>query len=175
MRPSPTLIALVLCFATLCFGQAKREHKAHDHGSAQLDVAIDGQTVTADFEAPADPIIGFEYAPKTAADRAKVTAALNKLRASGAQIVVLPASAACKQVSADAHHEVEGGGTGKETHSEVHVEFKFQCAKPLKGGMLTTNAPTLYPELREVKVQLVSGTQQTGGTIKKGAAGLKIQ
>jgi hypothetical protein len=154
---------------------AKREHKAHDHGSAKLDVAIEGQTVTADFEAAADPIIGFEYAPKTAADKAKVAAALSKLKTSAMQIVSLPASAACKVVSSDAHHEVESSAVGQETHSEVHAEFKFQCAKSLKGAKLSSAASKLYPEIEEVQVQLVSGSQQAGATIKKGAGSLQIQ
>ena len=55
--------------------------KAHQHGVAQLDVAVEPTRVTLELDTPLDNLLGFERAPRTDAERAVVDKALARLRA----------------------------------------------------------------------------------------------
>ena len=55
--------------------------KAHEHGAAKLNVSLEGQQLTIALESPLDGIVGFERAPKNAAEKAKVDAAVAQLQA----------------------------------------------------------------------------------------------
>ncbi|MCB1546297.1 MAG: DUF2796 domain-containing protein [Hyphomicrobiaceae bacterium] len=50
--------------------------KAHQHGVARLDLAVDGGTVTIAVEMPLDALVGFERSPRTGAERQAAAAAL---------------------------------------------------------------------------------------------------
>ncbi len=148
--------------------QAPKQQHVHEHGAAKINLGIEGNGGTVEFEAAADPVIGFEHKPKTAADQKKVDAALASLKARFGEMVIFPAALGCKLTAVKAAYEVDG------QHAEVHAEFKLQCAKPLKGATLTFGVSKLYPEIENVEVQAVSETGQTGGTIKKDKGSVKI-
>jgi len=147
--------------------QQQQQH-AHDHGAAKINLGIEGNGGTVEFEAAADPVIGFEHKPKNAAEQKKVDAALAVLKTRFAELVILPAALGCKFTPVKAHYEVEG------THAEVHAEFKLQCAKPLKGVEVRFGVSKMYPEIEDVQVQAISETGQTGATIKKDKGSVKI-
>lgn len=147
--------------------QAAQQH-AHDHGAAKINLGIEGNGGTVEFESAADPVIGFEHKPKNAAEQKKVDAALAALKSRFAEMVVLPAALGCKFTNTKAVFEVEG------SHAEVHAEFKLQCAKPLKGAEVKFGVSKVYPEIEEVQVQAVSETGQTGATIKRDKGSVKI-
>jgi hypothetical protein len=146
----------------------KQQQHAHDHGAAKINLGIEGSGGTVEFEAAADPVIGFEHKPKNAAEQKKVDAALSTLKTRFAELVILPAGLGCKFTPVKAHYEVEG------THAEVHAEFKLQCAKPLKGAEVRFGVSKMYPEIEDVQVQAISETGQTGATIKKDKGSVKI-
>jgi hypothetical protein len=158
---------LLIFFAAAAFALAQHDHKAHDHSSASLDVAIEGKKVTVEFESPADPIVGFEHEAKTPADKAKLSAALAKLRA--ASLIVMPASAACKVGSSDAAFAKHGD------HAEITAKYELTCANNPLQGSATFRVSALYPELTQLKVQAVTGTgAQSGVTIKNGQGRLDL-
>lgn len=79
-----------------------REHGSHTHGVTQLNIAFEGTQLLIEMESPAANIVGFEYKPETAADKAALKAAMAQL-AKPAQLFITNADAACQY----AHHEVE--------------------------------------------------------------------
>ena len=88
--------------------QAQQQH-AHVHGQIRLDVAIDGPTVVIDMESPLDNIVGFERAPKTAAEKKTAEDAIAQLRAADKLFVVDPA-ANCKLGPVDLRSSALGLG-----------------------------------------------------------------
>ncbi len=52
---------------------------SHEHGSANLNIAIDNKVIAIHFESPAVNIIGFEYQPNDEAQRSLISAAKSKL------------------------------------------------------------------------------------------------
>jgi len=176
-------LAMILVATACVFGQSKPAAKkatpapkaapaaaqhAHSHGAAKVNMGIEGSSGTVEFEAAADPVIGFEHKPKNAAEQKKVDAALANLKARIGELVIFPAALGCKFQTIKAHFEVEG------QHAEVHAEFKVQCAKPLKGAEVKFGISKMYSEIEDVTVQAVSDSGQTGATIKNDKGSVKI-
>ena len=49
-----------------------REAGAHAHGHGKVNIAIEGQRLSIELEAPGADIVGFEHEAKTAAEKAAV-------------------------------------------------------------------------------------------------------
>lgn len=164
-----TILALSI---TLMTGQAsrpaKREHKAHAHGAAKLDLALDGQRVQVEFESPAHAVVGFEYTPKSAADKKRVETALTTLKSRIGEMVIFPAASACVFTPSKVELHPDGD------HSEVHATFTVACGKPLDGGIIRFGVTKVFPEIEEVAVQWISDKQQTSVQVKRDRGTLTI-
>jgi hypothetical protein len=130
--------------------EGHRELGAHEHGRGTLNIAVEGNKVTMEFEVPGVDIVGFEHAAKTSREKAAVTKAKTQLSAP-LSLFDLPASAACRVTEAkveveigehdhDAKEEAKGAKAGKpaakrEGHSEFHAQYALECAAP---GNMTT-------------------------------------
>lgn len=74
----PLLLALVLLpFAAQAHDDHDHDHAhgslgKHEHGVAQLNVALDGKTLELELDSPAMNLVGFEHAASTDADKAAV-------------------------------------------------------------------------------------------------------
>lgn len=91
-RPFAALGAILLLAAAPLTAQGAE--RAHEHGVAELHVAIEAETMEIELVSPLDSLIGFEHAPRTPAQRAALAAAQAALR-DPARVFVLPAAAAC--------------------------------------------------------------------------------
>ena len=161
--------ALLYLAAGSLLGQ-QRTHKAHEHGHAKLNIAFETTTGTpagsVELEAPADSIIGFEYAAKTPADKAKQEKALATLKARFSEMVVLPTG--CKMTPAKVAVHLDG------SHSEVHAEFNVKCAGPIAGKSISFGFSKVFPKIDEVEVQLLAGSQQAKLEVEKDKGTLQI-
>jgi len=72
---------------------AERERDAHEHGTASLDIALDGDLLYLDLDSPADNVLGFEHAPSTDEQKAAVAEAESVLGTDG--VFVADAAAGC--------------------------------------------------------------------------------
>lgn len=175
--------ALVLLAVSVALPAQTRSRKAHEHGSAKVNIAFEtakgSPKGVIEFESPADSVVGFEYEAKTAADKAKVAAALNTLKARFAEMVILPAAAACKVTNKSAkleaeHHDAKQKGAKQEQHSEVHAEFDVACAKPLTGLEIRFGFMKVFPKIHDVEVALLVGDQQASADVENDKGVLKI-
>ena len=71
---------------------ALAEQKAHEHGHASLNVAIEDDGIEMELIAPGADIVGFEHQPDSDADWAAMDAAVEAFRKG---LFTLPASAGC--------------------------------------------------------------------------------
>lgn len=74
---------------------AHRQHGPHEHGVGSLNLVVDGNVVEIELESPAINIVGFEHAPKDAAERATLDRAVATLK-DGERLFGLPAAAGCR-------------------------------------------------------------------------------
>ncbi|RBJ78714.1 DUF2796 domain-containing protein [Pseudomonas sp. MWU12-2534b] len=197
------LLALPFALLPLAVSQAVQAHEhehehgslgAHEHGVARLNAVLDGQALELELESPAMNLVGFEHAPSTDADKAKVAAARTQLE-QPLVLFSLPKAAACtvaKQELAsplfgdkpdaddhdDDHDEDAKSSDGHEhhhEHSEIHAHYQFTCAKPdaLKDLDLGQIFKT-FPATQKIQVQLISPNGQQGVEATAKAATLKF-
>ena len=171
--------AVVLLVVGLMLAGQTRSRKAHEHGSAKVNIAFETATGSPkgviEFEAPAESVVGFEYEAKSVADKTKVAAALRMLTARFGEMVILPAAAGCKISNQSAKVDVEKHDPkAKEQHSEVHAEFAVACAKPLAGLEIRFGFMKVFPKIHDVEVALLAGEQQSKADVENDKGVLKI-
>ncbi|MFN0100567.1 MAG: DUF2796 domain-containing protein [Bryobacteraceae bacterium] len=165
--------ALALLAVGALLSAQTRSRKAHEHGSAKVNIAFESAAGSPkgeiEFEAPADSVIGFEYEAKSAADKAKQSVALNMLKTRFAEMVIFPATAACKLTNTSAKVEAR-----QEQHSEVHAKFDVECAKSLAGTGIRFGFKKVFPKIHDVDVALLAGEQQLSLDVEDDKGVLKI-
>jgi hypothetical protein len=155
-----------------------RGHAAHEHGVAEVNIVAEGKTVTVQLEAPSESIYGFEYEAKSAADIKKRDNAVERLRNNAETLFVFDTSLGCKISGTEVKPfvsdslETKGSKKGSQktasgTHGEVQATFTFQCAKAVAGSTLRFALRSQFASLRTLKVQVLSGENQSGVTLKE--------
>jgi hypothetical protein len=160
---------------------------SHEHGSANLNIAIDNKVIAIHFESPAVNIIGFEYQPNDEAQRSLISAAKSKL-SNFANSYELQGEPNCLMISSSAdwvsehsesehseseHSESEHSehseqdetvGASLETeHAEFVVEFELQCEQINNLTAIDVSLLALFPAIDEIDTQVI----YTGGQIKQ--------
>ncbi|MEQ6202429.1 DUF2796 domain-containing protein [Sulfitobacter sp. HNIBRBA2951] len=118
-----TSTALFLLTAGAAIAEETRQLDAHEHGVGQLDIAFDAGRIAMELHAPGADIVGFEYAAKTAADRAAIDAAVARL-ARPLDLFTLPAAAGCSVVQAAASLESDDHEDEGDDHAEHDDDHK---------------------------------------------------
>ena len=148
----PLAAALAASSGPSAFAQ-HREMGAHEHGRGSLNIAMEGNRVSMEFEAPGVDIVGFEHAAKTHEQKATLAKAKQQL-ANPQELFGLPASAECTVEEAkvtitsgddDHGHGKDKGsssagsaksGDKKTTSREEHdhgdfpAQYTFDCKSP---------------------------------------------
>lgn len=104
--------------------------KAHEHGAARLDVALDGSTLTLALSTPLDGLLGFERAPRSEAEKRAAEQAVATLRAADKLFVIDPA-AGCALASValeSAALKLGAAAPAKDDgHADLDGDFVFRC------------------------------------------------
>jgi Protein of unknown function (DUF2796) len=170
LRAGSVIIAILLV-ATLAPG-ADKTTPAHQHGAANLQVSLDGRVLQIAFEGPADNLLGFEHAPRNEAQKKTVERAEQQLK-QAIQLFATPPAAECEVQPARVDMKLPAASF--ETHSEIEVEWRWECGKPDAlahvdvGGLFKA-----FPRLKQLKVQIVSARGQKTAVLRPGATRLKI-
>ncbi|WP_300060445.1 DUF2796 domain-containing protein [uncultured Roseobacter sp.] len=193
------LSALVPVFlAVPAFADAPRQLDAHEHGVGQLNMALDGDTVVLELHAPGADIVGFEYAAKSAEDRAAIDAAVATL-ARPLELFLMPAAAECSVVQASAelegadahdaheHHDHDGhdhaghddhdhaAETEESGHSEFHAQYRLRCANPDALSEITFAYFDTFENARKLDVQIVSPSGAVAAEVTHDAPELNLR
>jgi hypothetical protein len=184
------LCALLLAqtLSTAVHAAEHREHGPHEHGAANLNVALDGNRLAVELISPAVNIVGFEHAPESVEDRERIQQAVATLE-DGARLYVFPSDAGCLLRDADVdsellrefdddhhghhdkeHHREHAGEAGDEhpKHSEFRVLHTFHCTEPTALMSMDVNLFTLFPGMRRLAVQYVTTRGQGGAALRPG-------
>ena len=183
------LLTLVIIFWGTVQAGEKRHHESHEHGVANLNVAVEGKNIYIEFTSPAANIVGFEHHPRTHEQKDAVKDAVNKLK-KGEALFLLSAKSESKLVKssvdtdidkgaehhaeeghahskeehhghAEEHHEDHGDADKHERHSEFEATYQFACQKPDKLSQIEVMLFRAFPGIEHIEVQLVTATKQT--------------
>ncbi len=143
--------------------------KAHVHGAARLDIAVEPTRVTLFLETPLENLLGFERAPRTEAERAAADAMLARLRAFDGLLRV-DGAAGCKPgaVRIDAPALAQGGtASDKDGHADLEAQFEFVCTAGTKAGFVEVGLFDAFPRLTRLELQLVGPRGQLKATLRR--------
>ena len=137
MRSMIGLLAGVMALASPALAQddAQRQLGAHEHGHGRLNIAIEGERIHMELEAPGADVMGFEHKAESEPERRAEAAALARLREPLA-LFALPAAAGCRvgearvrlareqeEAHAAGHDETAGhGAEHKDEHAAGHKD-----------------------------------------------------
>ena len=166
---------------------ATAQQSAHVHGTAAINLAIEGEELEIEFVSPAGNIVGFEHEAVTPGERQAIRDAIEQLE-EGHALFDLPHAASCSLHVADVKHghqeeedPTDGRGHGAEgddhdehghteekadsTHSEFHAHYHYEC----DGSPITEIGVRLFehwPRIEEIRVQALTPTGQFGAVTK---------
>ncbi len=174
LAPAVTLLLIAASQAQQPAAEFRQEAK-HEHGAVTLNLAIEGNLLTLELEAPAINVVGFERAPRTAEERAAVSAAAAWLF-SGAGMIGVPKAAACRRDSASlevpdwakstssrdhAHdHDHEHEHDSGEDHADYRASIRYTCSNPAALAWVEIWGLRKLREISAMTVNIVTTTSQ---------------
>lgn len=194
-RALPVLAAILAATSTL---PALAQQHAHTHGRMSLDVAVDAQTVTLAIESPLDGFLGFERAPRTDAERKRVSDMVARLNAANQLFVPDPAaectlssvtmsSAALglgEQKKDDDHahghdhddkkHADGQKGHAEDEHADIDVDIVFNCAKATQARFIDVKLFDAFKRIRAIDAQVATPQGQFKRSLRPDASRLNL-
>jgi hypothetical protein len=156
----------------------KRHGQAHVHGAAEINIAVEGKKIVVEFRSPTEGIMGFEHEAKTDSDKKKRDAAVKVVKERFGEMVVFDKKLGCAPGTAEVvivqtddaakdprHAKGETKKSGE--HRELRATHNFTCNSDPAGSRVSFGVTKLFPDIQEIKVQVLSGSKQSGATIKK--------
>lgn len=171
-------------FAALALGVsagASAQH-AHEHGVAELRVALEGSTLLVEFDSPLANLVGFEHAATNAADKAALAQLAQTLRAPE-RLLGLPAEAGCtlREVELElpgrddhdhhGHHGHKHDHHGDD-HADAYVAWEFACQSA--PAALEVTLIEAFPAIRVLRAETAGPRGQAAVRIEQPKARLAL-
>ncbi len=149
------------------------QHGAHEHGSAKLNVALDGSALYLELESPAANIVGFEHAPVNDQEKSQLDQARIQLQ-NPENLFLLPKGAGCQIVETDVdsslftgmaghehHHDDSNEETEEEGHADIHAVYHFECSEPQQISYVELKIFATFPQTGDINAQVIGPRGQT--------------
>lgn len=151
--------------------------KAHEHGVAKLDLALEGNVLSASLDTPLDNLLGFERAPRTDAERRAAAELLQRLR-KGEGVLSADAAAQCSFAKATVKAPVlePAGATAgaKSEHADLEASFEFRCAQPQQLRAVELSLFDSFKRMQRIDVQVVGPQGQSKVTLRRPAKQVRL-
>jgi hypothetical protein len=158
MRRIASACALVVL--TSAAPVAGAQVKAHRHGVARLDLAIEPKAVVARFDSPLDNLTGLERSPHSKDEKKNALAAVMRLE-NGAQMLRIDPAAGCRFAGVTLTAPVLGlGGSGavgtaKGGHADLGADYRFDCTDATRAAWIDVGLFD-FVRLQRLQVRLVT-------------------
>lgn len=157
---------LLSILSSLLLPPAATAQEAHVHGRASLDVAIDGGQLSIDLDTPADNLLGFEHAPRSAAEQQQA-GRVATLLGQPDKLFRLNPEAKCVAGKPTLDAPILSGKKAKDEHSDIEAGYGFVCANPAALANLDVLLFDAFPRLNSIKLQLAGPKGQRGMSLQK--------
>jgi len=175
------LVCLVVSFSFAA--QASREKDSHEHGAANVMLAMEGEKLQLNFEVPSESLIGFEHFPKSQDQRWYFNEAIKSLL-EPSKLFSIPADAECLLVGINVsqslfaakdehgheekdehgHEEKDEHGHDESEKSEIHSEFiskyHWNCEHLDEIDSIGTQLMNIFPRIEEIRVRWITKNNQ---------------
>lgn len=149
--------------------------KAHVHGTARLDIAVEAKKITVQLESPLDNLLGYERAPRTDAERRQADALVARLKAAGTMFRIDPA-AHC----ALAHVELASSALklgqpdpSEEGHADIDGSFEFDCTDATQAAFIDVGLFE-FARLQRIAVQVAAPRGQFKRDLQRPATRISL-
>lgn len=165
----PALALAALPAATL----ASDNPGSHQHGHAELQMAIEGERIDILLQSPAANLVGFEHSPETTEQHQKVMA----LTTWATQTPMINTSdLTCTVSSADVHaawppeddHGHDRNHSQPNGHADLEISQTLNCPGLVANAELETAVMTRFPAMEQLEMQWVSPQGQGGARLVHG-------
>lgn len=158
--------AVALALATAAAAHAA---PAHEHGVGQLAAAVEGEALTLAFELPLDSLLGYERAPRSAAEKQAAAQVIDRLRR--VADMVRPDPAARCELSdvtlVSAVLGLGGGAISTDEHADLDATYTFRCRDIARLAQIELPLMTAFPRLGRIEAQIVAAKGQGKQTLKR--------
>ncbi len=137
----------------------------HVHGAARLEVVVEASQVTLQLELPLDSLVGFEHAPRGAAQIQRAAAAVQALNAADALFKFTPA-ARCVVHSVVLESAALNLGpraaadTPPSDHADVDATYVFTCADTPRATEVDIGLFEAFSRLQQVTAEVATAKGQ---------------
>jgi hypothetical protein len=169
------LCAGVALAAPPACAQLAIQHRPNVHGATIVDVVQSGRDLNITFELSGLDTVGFEHAPRSQAERTKISSALNILQ-SPDEWLMANAEAHCQRtfigvtpnVFRTSHEEEAHQPRQKSPRAEyaaIGVQYSFICDAPLRLRAIEFDLIGRFPKLRAIIVNVTAPGGQSQAVI----------
>jgi hypothetical protein len=142
---------------------------AHQHGAITLSIGIEAVLLTVQLEAPLDSLVGFEHAPRTAAQKQTAQTLLARLR-TPANLFRPDAAAGCTPGEFEIEPGVldAGAPASSDGHADLEATWTWTCTNPLALRSLDLDGlMKAAPRIARVSAQVASPQGQFKASLKR--------
>ena len=153
-----------------------RHHESHEHGVAELNLAVDGSSVLIELESPAVNIVGFEHKPQNKAEQDQVEQAINQLKQAKA-LFLFTSDANCHLDAVEVETELQQDHEQHDhdhhesdvEHSEFSVNYTFSCDSIEKLEQVEVTLFQEFNGIESITGQLITTKSQGFNRINSGS------
>lgn len=167
-----------LCVGLAAASASAWAHGPHVHGTGELNLAIQDNTISMELYGPLINVLGFEHAPRTDAQRAAVKAMVATLN-NPTVLFVLPEAAACKagiaqidspltpstSASSKSASKSAKDDVGDDDGNNLTADFEFTCEHIENATTLTVKLFDAFPNTHIIKAAVVGPHGQSAKTL----------
>ena len=164
-------LLLTTAFVLSCPAFAGDDHKhdddhgkslsAHEHGGAELSIAVADGAVEMELEIPGASAVGFEHEAKTDEQRAAVADAKAKLD-DALTLFAIPEGAGCTVASKEVELHQEGD------HNAFEATYKLNCTNVRAIDAIGTTLFDAFAPLEEIDVKYATPAGQGAVELERG-------
>jgi len=151
--------------------------EAHQHGLAELFLAIEGDKIVVGLESPAANIVGFEHVASTPEQTVLVNKARGKLESPNKLFSFLGTHCELEKLETDVsavlgheggeHDHSDHGKSRHETHSEVSANYQFHCEEGSRLRAITLNFFEYFSGIEILRAVWVTDSNQGSAELGK--------
>lgn len=158
-------LALALVIPSVeAFGKDK-----HVHGAVTFNVALEGNVLSLEIDAPAINVLGFEKSPRNDDERQAV-ASVDAWLSAGRDIAGVPRAAGCRLQSVS--YEAPKLGRG---HADYRPRYAFRCDNPAALEWVELWALRRLKDVEKAEVNVISATMQRQDTLAPGSLRVSLK
>lgn len=160
----PCVVLALVIPSIEAFGKDK-----HVHGAVTFNVAVEGNVLSLEIDAPAVNVLGFEKAPRNDVERQAV-ASVDAWLSAGRDIAGVPRAAGCRLQSVT--YEAPKLGSG---HADYRPRYAFRCDNPAALEWVELWALRRLKDVEKAEVNLISATMQRQETLAPGSLRVSLK